>query len=154
MSITSTDRIEKRIMLKAPATRVWSALTDPAAFGEWFGVRLTGTFTPGARLSGRVTYPGYEHVPFEITVERMESERLVSWRWHPNAIEEGMDYGAESTTLVEFALDPVDGGTILTVTESGFDGIPLSRRAEAYRGNDEGWTQQVRNIERYLAGGD
>src|SRR5215472_4010427 len=152
MSVTSTDRIEKSLVLRAPRARVWQALADADAFGQWFGVKMAGPFAPGARLSGRITYEGYEHVPFEITVERMEPERLLSWRWHPNSVDADVDYSAEPTTLVVFELADVAEGTRLTVVESGFDGIPLARRATAYRGNDEGWTQQMVAIERYLSG--
>jgi uncharacterized protein YndB with AHSA1/START domain len=152
MNITSTDRIEKNVVLRAPRTRVWHALTDSEAFGRWFGVEFAAPFAPGDRVSGRITHPGFEHVPFEITVERMEPERLFTWRWHPNAVEAGVDYSAEPTTLVSFELTDVPEGTRLTVVESGFDGIPLSRRATAYRGNDDGWTQQMVAIERYLSG--
>ena len=152
MSVTSTDRIEKNVVLRAPRARVWHALTDAQAFGQWFGVEFAGPFVPGGRMSGRITHPGYEHVPFEITIERMEPERLFTWRWHPNAVDAGVDYSAEPTTLVSFELTDVAEGTRLSVVESGFDGIPLWRRATAYRGNDEGWTQQMVAIERYLSG--
>src|SRR6266849_1571396 len=135
----STDRIEKRVLLRAPRGRVWRALADAEAFGEWFGVKLKGSFAPGARLSGEVTHKGYEHVPFEITIERMEPERLFSWRWRPHTIDPKIDYSAEPTTLVVFELEETAEGTMLTVVESGFDGIPLTRRLEAYRGNEQGW---------------
>jgi uncharacterized protein YndB with AHSA1/START domain len=151
MSVTSTDRIEKTVVLRAPRERVWRALADSRSFGEWFGVVLDGPIEAGTRLTGRITHPGYEHLPWEITVERMEPERLLSWRWHPNSIED-LDYSAEPTTLVVFELTDEADGTRLTVVESGFDGIPLSRRATAYRGNDEGWAGQVAAIERYLGG--
>ena len=152
MSITSTDRIAKSIVLQAPRARVWQALTDAKAFGQWFGVELAGRFAPGARVTGRVTHEGYEHIPFEITVERMEPERLLAWRWHPNSVEPGVDYSAEPTTLVVFQLTDVGQGTQLDVVESGFDSIPLARRATAYRGNDEGWAQQMIALERYVSG--
>jgi uncharacterized protein YndB with AHSA1/START domain len=146
----NTDRIEKSIIVRAPRARVWRALSDVEAFGEWFGVKLTGSFVPGARLRGKITHPGYEHVPFEITIERIEPERHFSWRWHPNAIDPKLDYSEEPTTLVVFELEEVAGGTRLTVVESGFDGIPLARRLEAYRGNEQGWTLQMKAIERYV----
>jgi len=146
----STDRIEKRIVLRAPRARVWQALANAEAFGEWFGVKLKGSFAPGARLPGQVTHKGYEHVRFEITVERMEPEKLFSWRWHPHAIDPKMDYTAEPTTLVVFELEETAEGTVLTVVESGFDGIPLTRRLEAYRGNEQGWEAQMKAIERYV----
>lgn len=147
----STDRIEKRVLLRAPRARVWRALANAEAFGEWFGVKLAGSFAPGARVRGQVTHKGYEHVPFEITIERMEPERLFSWRWHPYAVDPKADYSTEPTTLVVFELEEVADGTLLTVVESGFDRIPLARRAEAYRGNEQGWAEQMKAIERYVS---
>ena len=146
-----TDRIEKRVLLRAPRARVWRALADAQAFGEWFGVKLKGSFAPGVRLTGEVTHKGYEHVPFEITVERMERERLLSWRWRPHTIDPQIDYSAEPTTLVVFELEETSEGTVLTVVESGFDGIPLARRLEAYRGNEEGWAIQMKAIGQYVS---
>ena len=150
MSPTSTDRIERQILLGAPRGRVWRALTDAAEFATWFGVKVEGTFAPGAHLRGAITHPGYEHVVFEITIERMEPERLFSWRWHPYAVEPGVDYSAEPTTLVVFELADTPDGTQLTVVESGFDRVPLARRAQAYRMNGEGWTIQMQAIEKYV----
>ena len=150
MSTTTTDRIEKEILLQAPRARVWRALTDSKEFGTWFKVEFAETFRPGARLKGRITHPGYEHVVIDITVERMEPERRFSYRWHPNAIEPGVDYSSEPTTLVEFTLEAVEGGTLLKLVESGFDRIPLARRAEAFKGNEGGWAGQMKAIEEYL----
>ena len=147
----STDRIEKKIVLRAPRSRVWRAIADAKEFGRWFGVVLESPFAAGARVRGKITEPGYEHVVMEITIERIEPERLFSYRWHPYAIEPGVDYSSEPTTLVEFRLEEVPGGTALTVTESGFDQIPAARRTEAFRMNDQGWTEQVKRIERYVA---
>ena len=148
----STDRIEKNVVLKAPRSRVWRALADPQEFGAWFGVRLEGKkFEPGVRVQGQITVPGYEHVLMDIIVERVDPEHLFSYRWHPYAVEPGVDYSSEATTLVEFRLEEVAGGTELTVVESGFDRIPLARRAEAFRMNDEGWAEQIKNIERHVA---
>jgi uncharacterized protein YndB with AHSA1/START domain len=152
MSTTSIDRIEKTVVLRAPRARVWQALTDARSFGEWFGVELAGPFAPGARVTGRITNEDYQHVPFELTVERMEPERLFAWRWHPHQVDAGVDYSAEPATLVVFELADVADGTRLTVVETGFDSIPLARRATAYRGNDEGWAAQVVAIERYVSG--
>src|SRR5215475_2621877 len=146
----STDRIEKKIVLRAARSRVWRAIANAEEFGSWFQVKLEGPFVPGQRVKGPITYPGYQHLVMDIVVEKVEPERLFSFRWHPNAIEPGKNYDAEPTTLVEFRLEEVPGGTELTVTESGFDGIPHPRRDTAYRGNDEGWSQQVENIRRYV----
>lgn len=147
----STDRIEKSIVLRAPKSRVWRAITTAGEFGSWFGAKLEGEFAPGARVSGRITIPGYEHVVLEMTIERVDPERLFSYRWHPYAIEPNVDYSKEPATLVEFRLEEAPGGgTKLTVTESGFDRIPAERRAEAFRMNDQGWAGQIRNIERHV----
>jgi uncharacterized protein YndB with AHSA1/START domain len=145
------DRIEKRIELKAPVARVWRALTDYREFGEWFRVKIEGPFVAGEISRGQVTYPGYEHLKWEAIVERVEPERLFSFRWHPYAVDPKMDYSQEPQTLVEFRLEKTAAGTLLTVTESGFDKIPAARRSEAFLRNDGGWTEQMKNIERYVA---
>ena len=148
----NTDRIEKNVVLKAPRSRVWRALANPEEFGAWFGVKLGAkAFAPGLRVQGQITVPGYEHVVMDITVERVDPEHLFSYRWHPYAVEPGVDYSSEPTTLVELRLEEVAAGTQLTVVESGFDQIPLARRAEAFRMNDGGWAEQIKNIERHVA---
>ena len=145
-----TNRVEKRIELNAPVSRVWRALTDHREFGEWFQVKLDGPFAPGQLSRGRITYPGYEHVKWEATVQKLEPERLFSFTWHPYAVDPNIDYSQEPTTLVEFKLEPKAGGTVLSITESGFDAIPKDRRFEAFRMNDEGWAEQMTNIERHV----
>ena len=147
----NTDRIEKTIVLRASRSRVWRALARADEFGAWFGVALEGAFAPGARLRGRITTPGYEHVTMEITIERVDPEHLLSYRWHPYAFEPGVDYASEPTTLVEFRLADVADGTQLTVVESGFDGIPLARRATAFRMNEQGWAEQLTHLAHYVA---
>ncbi|WP_031373249.1 SRPBCC family protein [Lysobacter antibioticus] len=147
----STDRIEKQILLKAPRSRVWRALADAESFGEWFGVRLKGQrFVPGQTTQGYITYPGYEHLLMQVEVQRVEPERLLSFHWHPYAVDAEVDYSQEAPTLVEFTLEEVDGGTLLRVVESGFDRVPASRRDEAFRMNSGGWDEQMKNIERYV----
>ena len=150
MEISTTDRIEKQIELKAPVARVWRALTDYKEFGQWFGVNLEAPFVPGETTRGNITYPGYEHVVMEVVVQTMEPERLFSFHWHPAAVEPDVDYSKEPPTLVEFRLEQVGDGTLLQVTESGFDAIPAARRDEAFRMNEGGWTQQVKNIKAYV----
>jgi uncharacterized protein YndB with AHSA1/START domain len=144
------DQIEKRIELKAPVSRVWRALTDYREFGEWFRVNLEGPFVPGEKAQGYITWPGYEHVRFTAVIQKMEPERLFSFTWHPYSVDTNVDYESETPTLVEFKLEEAAGGTLLTVTESGFDKIPADRRAEAFRRNDGGWTQQMKNIETHV----
>ena len=151
MNMTSTDRIEKTVTLRAPRARVWRALTDADEFGAWFGVKLESPFAEGATVRGTITHPGYEHVTMEIRIERIEPERYFAYRWHPYAIDPTVDYSPEPTTLVEFTLDEAEGGTVLTIVESGFDRIPAARRAEAFRMNEGGWTAQVKNIERHVS---
>ncbi|HEU5057415.1 MAG TPA: SRPBCC family protein [Kofleriaceae bacterium] len=146
----STDRIEKQIELKASPARVWRALTDHREFGEWFRVALAEPFAPGRTVRGKVTYPGYEHLVFDAVVDEMRAEELFSFRWHPAAVDPAVDYSAEPHTRVEFRLQPAAGGTRLTVTESGFDRLPPERRHEAFRMNEGGWTQQVKNIEEHV----
>jgi uncharacterized protein YndB with AHSA1/START domain len=143
--------IEKRIELKAPVSRIWRALTDHREFGEWFGVKLDGPFMPGQISRGQITIPGYQHVKWEAVVQKMEPERLFSFTGHPHAVDPQIDYSKETPTLVEFRLEKTASGTLLVLTESGFDKIPSDRRLEAFRENDGGWTQQMNNIESYVA---
>jgi uncharacterized protein YndB with AHSA1/START domain len=147
---SSSDRIQREIFLRAPVARVWQALATAREFGTWFGVDLDGEFTPGARLQGRVTHPGYQHLTWEVTIERVEAPRTLAWRWHSHAIDAHADYSREATTLVEFELESVEGGTQLRVTESGFDRLPPERRDVAYRGNADGWTAQLQAIQAYV----
>ncbi|BDI33163.1 hypothetical protein CCAX7_52140 [Capsulimonas corticalis] len=147
----SSDRIEKQIELKAPVSRVWRALTDYQEFGEWFRVKLDGPFEPGKVSTGHITYPGYEHVQWNSVVQKIEPERLFSFTWRPYAIDPSVDYSAETPTLVEFTLEPAPNGALLRLTESGFNNVPSSRREEAFRMNDGGWTEQMKNIEQHIA---
>lgn len=151
-SSTTADRIEKRITLSAPRTRVWRALSEASQFGAWFGMKFEGPFEAGKTIRGTITTRGYEHLSVELRVERVEPEQLFSYRWHPYAIDAERDYSAEPMTLVEFRLSETAGGTELSIVESGFERIPADRRAEAFRMNDGGWSAQLKNIERYVAG--
>jgi uncharacterized protein YndB with AHSA1/START domain len=145
-----SNTIEKRIELNAPVSKVWRALTDYREFGEWFRVKLDGPFVPGEISTGHITYPGYEHLKWEAAVQKMEPERLFSFTWHPYAVDPDFDYSNEPVTLVEFRLEPKDKGTVLYLTESGFDALPKDRRFEAFRMNEDGWTEQMANIENHL----
>jgi uncharacterized protein YndB with AHSA1/START domain len=147
-----TDSIERKIFLKASRSRVWRALSNAEEFGDWFGVDFKGrTMIAGRTVEGRVTYPGYEHLRFEVFIERMEPERLLSWRWHPAALDPAVDYSTEPTTLVVFELEEAEGGVWLTVVESGLDQIPLARRALVFRLNTSGWDEQMLSIEKHIA---
>lgn len=150
--ITSTDRIEKEIVLRAPRARVWRAIITPEEFGTWFRVKLEATsFKEGTTVRGKITYPGYEHLTMEMVIERIEPERLFAYRWHPGAPDPTFDYSSEPMTLVEFRLEDAKDGTRLRIVESGFDRIPAARRDEAFRLNDGGWAEQTENIKRHVA---
>ena len=148
--MTSTDRIEKKVVLRAPIDRVWRAISDSTQFGEWFRVKLNDPFVAGKKVKGKITIPNYEHLQFEMEIERIQPQTYFSYRWHPYAIDPKTDYSKEPTTLVEFQLEEIKEGTVLTITESGFDKIPASRRAEAFRSNDNGWTGQAKQIAAYV----
>jgi len=162
MSVAVTDRIEKHVLLNASRARVWKALSDAKEFGDWFGVKFDGPFVAGAALRG-VTVPTkadpeiarmqepYAGKTFDITVDRIEPQRLFSFRWHPYALEPGVDYSKEPTTLIVFTLEEQPNGVLLTVVESGFDQIPLERRAKAFAANEGGWEKQMTLIEKHLA---
>lgn len=152
MNASGTDHIEKQVLLRAPQARVWRALTDAGEFGAWFRAKLDGPFVPGGRTTGHITYPGYEHLCLDVLVERMEAETLFAFRWHPAAVDPAVDYSCEPSTLVEFHLEAVAGGTLLRLVESGFDQLPAERREEAYRQNEGGWAIQMDNIHRHVAG--
>lgn len=159
---TTPDRIEKKIMLRAAVERVWGAITDAEKFGSWFGVKFDGAFAPGAKIIGRITptkvdpevaklQEPHAGQPFEFRIDTIEPMKRFAFYWHPYAVEPGTDYSKEPMTLVAFELEQVSGGTMLTITESGFDKVPLARRAEAFKANEGGWTHQARLIEKYLA---
>ena len=147
----STDRIEKKIELKATQSRVWRALTDYREFGAWFKVAMEEPFVLGKVSRGKVLHPGYEHVTMEIAIMAMDAEELFSYTWHPYAIDPKVDYSQEPQTLVEYRLSATASGSLLVITESGFDKLPAGRRDEAFRKNDGGWSQQIKNIERHVA---
>jgi len=158
---SNTDRIQKRVVLRAPLERVWSAVSDAAQFGSWFGVAFDGPFVAGRVMKGKVvpttvdaeiakTQEVYAGAAFDFTVERIDPKSLFSFRWHPFAVDPKVDYSGEPTTLVTFELATVPGGTQLTITETGFDGIPAARRAKAFEMNDHGWTMQAKLVEKYV----
>jgi uncharacterized protein YndB with AHSA1/START domain len=159
---TSTDRIEKSVLLRAPRERVWRAISDSKQFGRWFGVQFDGPFVAGASIVGKMVtttvdaevakrQEAYKGHRFEFAVDRVEPMRFFSFRWHPFAMDSSVDYSKEPSTLVAFVLEEVQDGTRLTVTESGFDQIPIERRAKAFAANEGGWAAQMKLIEKYLA---
>jgi uncharacterized protein YndB with AHSA1/START domain len=149
---TSTDRIERKVLINAPRSRVWRAVSDAGELGDWFGVNFKGkTFVAGQHIQGKITYPGYEHLTMEVLIEQIVPQQRLSWRWHPAAIDPKVDYSNEPTTLVVFELREVEGGTMLTVVESGLDQIPLARRADVFRMNSSGWEEQMENVKKHVA---
>jgi uncharacterized protein YndB with AHSA1/START domain len=157
-----SDRIQKKVFLHAPRSRTWRAIANPKEFGSWFGVKVDGSFSPGVRVAGKIAptevdaeiaqqQREYEGMPFEITIDRIEPERLFSFRWHPFATNRDVDYSAEPSTLVSFELEEARDGVLLTLTESGFDRLPASRRDKAFAANEQGWAKQMKLIEKYLA---
>ncbi len=149
MPAVSTDRIEKQIVINAPRTKVWKALTEVEQFKQWFGAALDNPFKPGTRTRGHVTEKGWEHVQIDITIERMEPEHTFTLRWLPFAIDAKRDYSTEPRTLVEFTLEEVNGGTQVTVVESGFERLFADRRAEAFKMHEGGWEGQLKNVKKY-----
>jgi uncharacterized protein YndB with AHSA1/START domain len=146
------DRIEKQVVLKAPRSRVWRAISDKTEFGTWFQCRFPpGAFQAGEKAHAKMTYPGYEHMGLDIEVVEVEPETRLSYRWHPGMPKPGEDHSKEPMTLVTFTLADADGGTLLTIVESGFDQLSAERRASAYKDNEGGWTSQVRNIEKHVS---
>jgi uncharacterized protein YndB with AHSA1/START domain len=153
-STPASDRITRSIVVKAPRARVWQALANAEEFGSWFGANLKGQqFAPGRRAHGNITIKGYEHIVFDIVVERVEAPKLLSYRWHPYAIDPKVDYDGEEPTVVTFTLDDApDNSTLLTVVETGFDKLPPERRLDAFRMNSDGWEGQLRNIVQHVEG--
>jgi len=159
--VSSTDKIEKKITIRASQDRVWRAISDSAEFGAWFGMEIDGKFTQGAEIRGRMKptvadpevakrQERYAGSPMAIFIDRIEPMRMFSFRWHPFAIDTSVDYSNEPMTLVTFTLVPTNGSTELTVVESGFDSIPIARRADAFEANEEGWTMVLQLIGKYL----
>lgn len=157
----STDRIEKKILLRAPLGRVWMAVSDAEEFGRWFGMKFDSPFVVNEVVRGQISptqvdpvvgamQQAHEGKSFEIRIEAIEPMRRFAMRWHPYAVDENVDYSNEPMTLVSFELEPVEGGVMLTVVESGFDQIPLERRAKAFEANDGGWTVMVGVIVKYV----
>jgi uncharacterized protein YndB with AHSA1/START domain len=156
------NRIEKKVLLHAPRERVWRAISDSRQFGRWFGVKFDGPFVSGGRLAGKIVPTSvdpevaklqkpYEGMAFECVVESVEPMKKFSFRWHPFAVETGVDYSKEPMTLVQFVLKDASEGILLTISESGFDQIPKARRAEAIAANEGGWAKQTELIQKYLA---
>jgi|SRR5687767_9931194 len=156
-----SDRIVKSVVLQAPPHHVWPALTDAKAFGTWFGAEFEGSFTPGAHVTGRITptqmdaevakeQEPYKGMPIDLTIDRIDPMRLFSFRWNPLPTDRSADPATDPSTLVEFELEPIDDGTRLTVTESGFEQIPEAQRDEAFASNSDGWEKQMGLVRNFV----
>ncbi len=157
------DAIVKTVTLKADLDRVWRAISDAQEFGQWFGMRFDApAFTPHSKMTGRITptvvndevaamQKPHEGMAFEMVIADIEPKSLFSFRWHPYAIDKTRDHSHEPMTLITFALKEVEGGVHLTITESGFNAIPIERRAEAFAADSGGWAKQLELIEAWLA---
>jgi uncharacterized protein YndB with AHSA1/START domain len=158
----TTDRIEKEVLLRAPLERVWRAISDADEFGQWFGVRFDGPFVAGTSVTGKITPTTVDEQVAKMQephtgksdtwhIVAVEPKRRLAFRWHPYAVESGVDYSKQPTTLVEFTLDQEADGVRLRIVESGFDAIPAARRASAFEANSEGWAKQTVLVRKYLA---
>jgi uncharacterized protein YndB with AHSA1/START domain len=156
------DRIEKKVLLNAPLERVWRAISDAQRFGAWFGMEVEGGFVEGQRVRAKIRptrvdaevaemQKPYDGVAFDLWVERVEPMRCFAFRWHPGLPASDLPLPDEERTLVVFELEQTPDGVLLTITESGFENLPLARRAEAFAGNEGGWTHQLVLIGKYLA---
>jgi uncharacterized protein YndB with AHSA1/START domain len=158
----TTDRIEKEVVLRAPLERVWRAISNADEFGRWFGVCFDGPFVAGTSVTGVMSQTAVDedvaraqepHAGKSDTwqIVAVEPQRRLAFRWHPYAVEEGTDYSQERTTLVEFTLAETNEGVLLRIVESGFDKIPVDRRATAFENNSAGWAKQTELVRKYLA---
>jgi len=152
-SALDTDRVERSILINATRERVWRALANAEEFGAWFGADLSGqVFKPGERARGRFSHKEFPDSYFDAVVERIEPQELMSFHWHPYAVDPAIDYAQEQPTLVTFTLAEAPGkGILLTVVESGFDKVPASRRRKAFEMHSSGWEFQLQNIARYAS---
>lgn len=144
------NHIESDVVIDAPIDQVWHAVANNAGISGWFGTRFDDPFVAGQTAHGTVVYPGYEGLKLEIDIEQIREPELFSFRWHSHAADPEQDYSAEPKNLVEFRLRPADGGTRVTVRESGFDAMPADRAADAYAAHTEGWPMQLGKLAEHL----
>ena len=152
MTTATQDKIERQIRLRATPERVWRALTDASEFAQWFGVEIrSGGFQPGSRVECTSVLAECAGEQFALDIQRMEPPCHLSWRWRPGFQDPAVDHSGEPQTEVVFTLEPVDGGTLLTIAESGFDQIALARRSKVFGENSHGWDEQIKSLAKYLA---
>jgi uncharacterized protein YndB with AHSA1/START domain len=156
------DHIEKSIVLNCALERVWCAISEARQFSAWMGLSDHGDFVPGTLFTAKMAPTKFNdefaklQEPFDglqvkMTIDQIQRPRLFSFRFHPFAVDPDADYSREPMNLVTFELQEVPDGTMVTITETGFDRIPLERRAMAYEVNDRGWALATKALENYLA---
>ena len=143
------SRIDRTIKIDAPVERVWRALTNAEDLSSWFQVRIEGTIAPGSDVWMTSVHPDHAGQRFPVKIAEMAPPHRLVWQWHPGAVDPNVDYSREPRTTVTFALAPTDGGTLLTVSETGFNEISLARRAKAYQDNSQGWAEVLVWLQRY-----
>jgi uncharacterized protein YndB with AHSA1/START domain len=153
MTASALSTVERSTLVRAPRSRVWQALTNIQEFSQWFCVEAEGEFAAGARLRMISTHECGKGQEFFIDVVKMEAPETFSWRWHPGSKQPGEDNSSEPPTLVEFRLTEVEGGTLVTVVESGFDQLSLARRTRVFEENTKGWEIQLASLTRYAGEG-
>jgi uncharacterized protein YndB with AHSA1/START domain len=149
------DRVEKTIELRAPRSRVWRAISNGKELGAWFGLgmplELVGDFVPGAQISGTWIIDGREVKEPFCTIEHVEPERALVFRWVPYEVPPGEDHAKHPTTRIEFRLEDIANGTRLTVVESGFSRLPADKQYKR-RENGDGWALQLHAIAQHVVG--
>lgn len=154
MIATITDAIERKVFLRASRKNVWDDITDPKLFAEWFSMDIKGTFEPGNKITGTVNFKEHEKMIVDAKIDEMVPQKVFSWYWHPFPADPNFDYSKEAMTHISFELKDSPGGTLLTVTESGFDKLSPSRRNETYNANSEGWDMVLKSIEKHFGEGE
>ena len=136
------DRIERTAELAHPPGKVWAALTTAEGLGAWFGNEATIDLRPGG--AARMRWAGGHAV--DLRVERVEEPRVFGFTWHIS----GLPDDDPRRTYVEFTLEPADGGTRLTVVESGFAQLSDQAFHDAFDGNTKGWASELAELATYL----
>ena len=135
--------ITKTIDIKAPAAKVWAALTEADLIAQWFGDTAEFDATPGG--VGMFAWKEHGHGPFRVLVERADKPKTLIYRW---AREKDADPVVGNSTLVRFDLTEIEGGTRLTLHETGFD--ELSDPQGNRDGNAEGWKAELAKLVEFV----
>ena len=139
------DRIERTMELAHPPGKVWAALTTAEGLAAWFGDEADIDLRPGGAARMRWA-SGYS---VEMRVERVEEPRVFGFTWQIY----GLPKDDPRRTYVEFTLEPVAGGTRLTVVETGFAQLPEDAYRKTYDGHTEGWARELGELAGHLDAG-